>query len=142
MEVEMKRITSTRLIPAIVLGAAMYAGGVMPTYASPSSTAAAAQDTGQGGSPVVVSGSWQLSFTDMQGTPRQAVLQINQSGSKLTGTFQGQRGSGAVSGSMQGNQISLTVKGGARQVSFSGTVDGNKMGGTTEQGTSWTAVRQ
>jgi hypothetical protein len=69
-------------------------------------------------------------------------MQIKQDGSKLSGTFESERGSAPLKGSLQGNQVSFSVKLPKRQGSFTGKVDGDKMSGTTEQGTSWTATRQ
>jgi hypothetical protein len=68
-------------------------------------------------------------------------MEIKQDGTKLSGKFQGERGSAAVTGSLDGNQVSLKVRLPRRQVSFSGIVNGDKMNGTTEQGDSWTATR-
>ena len=69
-------------------------------------------------------------------------MQIKQDTGKLSGTFQGERGSASLKGKLEGNQVSFTVKLPRRQVSFTGTIDGGKMSGTTEQGASWTATRQ
>ncbi len=89
-----------------------------------------------------VAGNWQVSWTAANGTQRQVTMQIKQKESKLSGTFQGERGSVPLKGSLKGNQISLTVKLPRRQASFTGTVDRDKMSGTTEQGASWTATRE
>lgn len=136
----MKRFSSTSFLIAAMLVATASAGSCITAYAAPTEMAGVA---GQDSSASSVAGSWQLSFTDPMGNQRQASLQLQQDGSKISGTFQGQRGSGAVSGNIQGNQVSMTVKGrGGRQISFSGTVDGSKMSGTTAQGSSWSATRQ
>lgn len=89
-----------------------------------------------------VSGSWQVSWTAANGNQRQVSMQIKQDGSKLRGTFEGERGSAPLKGSLNGSQVSFNVKLPRRQLSFTGTVDGGKMSGTTEQGASWTATRQ
>jgi invasion protein IalB len=90
-----------------------------------------------------VTGNWQVSWTATNGDQRQVSMQIKQNGSKLSGTFQGERGSASLKGSLKGNQISLTVKlPRRRQLSLTGTVDGGKMSGTTEEGASWTATLQ
>jgi hypothetical protein len=68
-------------------------------------------------------------------------MQLKQNGTKLSGKFQGERGSTSLTGSLQGNQVSFSVKMRKRQATFTGTVDGDKMTGTTEQGASWTATR-
>jgi len=138
-----KRFVSTPFLLTALLLAAACGGSSLMAYAAPSATNAIVEGGGQDSSASSVAGSWTLSFTDPQGTARQASLQLQQDGSKISGTFQGQRGSGAVTGSMQGNQVSMTVKGrGGREMSFSGTVDGSKMTGTTAQGSSWSATRQ
>jgi hypothetical protein len=89
-----------------------------------------------------ISGNWQLSSTGANGTQRQASMQLKQDGGKLSGKFEGERGSAALNGSLDGSQVSFSVKLRKRQVSFSGTVNGDKMSGTTEQGAAWTASRQ
>lgn len=98
-----------------------------------------AQDSGASSS---VSGNWQLSWTAANGNQRQVTMQVKQDGSKLSGTFEGERGSAPLKGSLKGNQVSFSVKLPRRQASFTGTVDGNKMSGTTAEGASWTATRQ
>ena len=125
-----------------LLAGAGAAGGALHAYAEQPGAAvwaAAAQDSAAS---ATVSGSWQLSWTAASGNQRQATMQIKQDGSKLSGKFQGERGSASLTGSLQGNQVSFNVKLRKRQVSFSGTVDGDKMSGTTEQGASWSATRQ
>jgi hypothetical protein len=103
---------------------------------------ALAQDAAQDNSTAPsISGNWQISFAGKKGN-RQVTMEIKQDGSKLSGAFQGERGSAPLTGSLSGNQISLTVKMPRRQISFTGTVDGGKMSGTMEQGGSWSATRQ
>jgi hypothetical protein len=89
-----------------------------------------------------VSGTWQISWTARNGNQRQATMRIKQDGSKLSGKFEGERGSAGLKGSLEGNQITLNVKLPRREASFTGTVDGDKMNGTTEQGVPWSAARQ
>ena len=89
-----------------------------------------------------VSGNWRMSWTGRKGKQRQGTLELRQSGSKLSGRFDGPRGSAPVSGSLDGNQISFSVNARGREGSFTGTVNGNKMSGSAEQGVSWTATRQ
>jgi hypothetical protein len=107
-----------------------------------------------------IGGAWQLSWQGREGT-QQATIQIQQDGSKLSGTFQGPRGSSPLSGSVDGNNISFNVQmqghRGTMTLAFTGTIDGNKMSGTFQpqgggggheghgggQGShSWSAVRQ
>ena len=132
-------------VSAVMYGLLITVAGIgapFLAYAQPFSTGAMAQDTVQDSSAPAIAGSWQMSFTDRNGDPRQGTLQIQQDGAKLSGTFQGPRGSAPLKGSLQGNQISITVKARGREISFTGTVDGDKMTGTTQRGTSWTATRQ
>jgi hypothetical protein len=89
-----------------------------------------------------LSGNWQMSWTGRNGNQRQVSMQLKQDGKKLSGTFEAPRGSVPVKGTCNGNQVSFTVKLPKRQASFTGTADGDKMSGTTEQGASWSAIRQ
>ena len=141
----MKLFSPVPVIMCALLLTAVGVGSAFPAYAEPSGAAlssANAQDAAQDSSAPAVAGSWQISFTDPQGNPRQGTLQIEQNGSTLNGTFQGERGSAPLTGSMQGTQVSLTAKAHGHEIDFTGTVDGSKMSGTTGQGTSWTATRQ
>lgn len=99
------------------------------------------QEGAQDSAAADLSGNWQVSFAGKRGS-RQATMQIKQDGSKVSGSFQGERGSAPVSGTLNGNDISFTVKAPRREISFKGTVHGNKMNGTTEQGGSWSATRE
>jgi hypothetical protein len=113
--------------------------------------------------PANVAGNWQLSWQGRQGA-QQSTVQIQQDGSKLTGTMQGPRGSAPLTGSIEGNNISFNVQfQGERRnftLAFSGTADADKMSGTfqpqgggrgrrggkgdegKQAGRSWTATRQ
>ena len=104
-----------------------------------------------------IGGAWQVSWQGRDGS-QQATMQLQQDGSKLSGTFQGPRGSSPVTGSVDGSNISFNVqmqgRRGAMTLAFTGTIDGNKMSGTIQpqggreghgggQGNrSWSAVRQ
>jgi hypothetical protein len=105
-----------------------------------------------------IGGAWQLSWQGRDGS-QQATMQIQQDGSKLSGTLQGPRGSSPLTGSVDGNNVSFNVQMPGRRstttLAFTGTIDGNKMSGTLQpQGGgheghgggrgnhSWTAVRQ
>lgn len=137
----MKLFSSVMMYALLAMAAE---GGAWIANAEPSMAlaSAVAQDAAEDSGAATVSGAWQISFADMNGNPRQATLQIEQDGSRLSGTFQGECGSAPLSGSLQGNQMSLTAKARGREISFTGTVDGNKMSGTTGQGKDWTAARQ
>ena len=91
--------------------------------------------------PADLSGTWQMSWTGQNGAQRQASMEIKQDGSKLSGSFDGQRGTAPLSGKLDGDQVSLTVKVRRHDISFSGTVDGDKMSGPTARGGTWTATR-
>jgi hypothetical protein len=118
-----------------------------------------AQDAAQNGDQAAnVAGSWQMSWQGRGGS-EQASLQIQQDGSKLSGTFNGPRGSSALTGSVQGNQVSFNVQMQGRRtftLVYTGTLDGDKLSGTMQpqnggggghgegghQNHSWTATRQ
>jgi hypothetical protein len=101
-----------------------------------------AQDAANDTSAAVdLSGTWQMSWSGQNGGHRQASMEIKQDGSKLSGSFDGQRGSLPLSGKLNGDQVSLTVKIRRHDVSFSGTVNGDKMSGATARGGTWTATR-
>jgi hypothetical protein len=109
--------------------------------------------------PVNIGGAWQLSWQGRDGS-QQATIQIQQDGSKLSGTFQGPRGSSQLTGSVSGNNVSFSVQMQGRRtitLAFTGTIDGDKMSGSFQpqggggghegrgggQGDhSWSAVRQ
>src|SRR5271168_3310002 len=94
---------------------------------------------------------------------KQGTLQLQQDGSKLTGTLDGDRGSVPVTGSVDGNDISFSTQSQGRRtftLVYSGTVDGDKISGSfqpqggqggagggghrggSQQNRSWTATRQ
>lgn len=83
-----------------------------------------------------LSGSWQLSCPN-----RKMTLQIDQDGSKLSGTFSARR-SGKLSGSVQGDQVTLKMGGRFRSISLTGTTDGNSMTVHTSKGATCSASRQ
>lgn len=83
--------------------------------------------------PVDVAGNWQLNWQGRQGS-QQGTLALQQDGTNLTGTMQGERGAAPVSGTIKGNTVSFNVefKGERRSfaLAFTGAVDGDKMSGT------------
>jgi hypothetical protein len=84
--------------------------------------------------PTNVTGKWQISWEARIGTERDAI-QLEQTDSKLTGTFQGKLGNPKVSGNVDGANISLRLDfPGAKPYSivFTGTTDGDKMSGKFE----------
>lgn len=100
--------------------------------------------------PANISGAWRLSWQGRGGS-EQATIQIQQDGPKLSGTFQGPRGSSSLTGSVDGNNVSFSMQmQGRRRVTlaFTGTIDGDKMSGTLQppgggqDNHPWTAVRQ
>jgi len=94
-----------------------------------------AQDAGQNSDqPANVAGTWQMSWQGRGGN-EQGALKIQQDGSKLNGTFDGPRGSSALTGSVQGNQVSFSVQMKGRRtftLVYNGTFDGDKMSGTMQ----------
>lgn len=139
MEVSLKFLSS---VPSHFRALFVAGGIILATASFPLPSSAFAQDASASNAAPSLTGNWQISWTAANGAQRQGTLQIKQDGKKLSGSFQGERGSVSLKGSSDGNQISFTVKRRKREVSFTGTVNGDKMSGTTEQGTSWTATRQ
>jgi hypothetical protein len=124
---------------AVVIPAAPKASAETPSLGV---TDSFVQDASQpAGETASVVGKWLLSWQGRKKS-RQATLDIQQDGSKLTGTVGERSGSEHLSGSVQGNQVSISVGGKKRSISFTGTVEGNRMSGTTNDGYSWTATRQ
>ena len=81
--------------------------------------------------PANIGGAWQISWQGRGGS-QQATIQIQQDGSKLSGTFQDSGGSSPLTGSVEGNDISFSVqiqRGRALTIAFTGTIDGDKMRG-------------
>lgn len=118
-----------------------------------------AQDSESNNSqPANIGGAWQISW-QARGGSQQATMQIQQDGSKLSGTFQDSGGSSPLTGSVAGNNVSFSVQiqGRPMTLAFTGTIDGDKMNGTFQpqgggsgrggrgggQGNhSWSGVRQ
>jgi hypothetical protein len=121
-----------------------------------------AQDSESNNSqPANIGGAWQISWQGRGGS-QQGTIQIQQDGSKLSGTFQGSGGSSQLTGSVAGNNVSFSVQVQGHRtmtLAFTGTIDGDKMSGTLQpqgggggggreghgggQGNhSWTGVRQ
>ena len=105
-------------------------------YASPVS---AAQNDN---APANVSGKWKLSFTAPDGSAKQGALNLQQDGSRLTGSFTGPRGTFSAKGIVKGSQVTFAISAMGRKLTFSGIVDGDKMSGTTDKGDSWNASRE
>lgn len=89
-----------------------------------------------------LSGKWQLSCPDRRGRVRQVTLQIEQSGSKLRGSFSGPRRAGKLSGTVQGSQVSLQMGADGRSITLTGTTDGKSMTIHGPKGGSCSASRQ
>lgn len=142
----MRPISSTPLLMCaliLTIGSVIGASRAIAQEPGTAAPGAAQQQTAQdnNASPSVA-GKWQVSWTAADGNQRHATLEIKQKESKLSGTFQGERGSASMKGSLEGTQVSFNVKLPRRQISFTGRVDGDKMSGTTEHGASWTATRE
>jgi hypothetical protein len=108
--------------------------------------------------PANIGGAWQISWQARSGT-QQATMQVQQDGSKLSGTFQDSSGSSPVTGNIAGNNVSFSVQiqGRPMTLAFTGTINGDKMSGAFQpqgggsgrggrgggQGNhTWSAVRQ
>lgn len=90
-----------------------------------------------------LSGNWQLACTGHGGQVRQISLQIEQQGSKLSGSFHAAGGrSGQVSGNVQGNAVSLELAGKRRSATLTGTTDGKTLQMQSARGASCKATRQ
>jgi len=91
-----------------------------------------AQDSESNNSqPANISGAWQISWQSRRGS-QEGTIQIQQDGSKLSGTFQDSSGSSPLSGSVAGNNVtfSVQIQGRPMTLAFTGTIDGDKMSGT------------
>jgi hypothetical protein len=81
--------------------------------------------------PVNVTGKWQISWEARIGT-EQGVVQFQQTGKALTGTFQGGHGAPKVSGNLEGKDILFTLEFPGSHpftIVFSGSVSDDKMAG-------------
>jgi hypothetical protein len=89
-----------------------------------------------------LSGTWQLSCPSGKGRIRQITLQIEQSGSKLSGSFSGPRRSGSLNGTVQGGEVSLQMGADGRSITLTGTTNGNSMTVRDPRGASCSGSRQ
>ena len=81
-----------------------------------------------------VSGKWQLSWQARLGT-EQAMVELEQDGSKLRGTFRDLHHSCPLSGSIEGKTISFEVQVEEARpytIAFKGTVNGDNISGTSQ----------
>ena len=101
---------------------------------------ASAQEMTHTGETANIAGKWQVSWQGKKKS-REATMEIQQEDSKLSGTFEAQGGSKPLNGTLQGNRVSRNVGGEKRAINLTGMVEGDKMSGTTEQGSSWSATR-
>ncbi len=84
--------------------------------------------------PVNVTGRWQISWVARVGIERDTI-QLEETESKLTGTFYGKLGSPKVSGIVDGTRIALRLDFPGTHpytLLFTGTIDGEKMKGKLE----------
>jgi hypothetical protein len=66
------------------------------------------------------------------GSPK---LELKQSGEILTGTYHGQFGDAAITGTVKGNKVEFSFGNDAAKAKYSGTLDGDKkMAGTVDYG--------
>jgi seryl-tRNA(Sec) selenium transferase len=100
------------------------------------------------GTPSAVAGQWDLRLDFVHGSANH-ILMLEQDGTKLMGTHQGEFASGELSGSVAANtvrfQSSLPTDGTRVSFQFSGTAEGGKMQGTVALGeygeARWTAEK-
>jgi hypothetical protein len=102
--------------------------------------ASAQEMTRSTGETANIAGKWQVSWQGKKKS-REATMEIQQEDSKLSGSFEAQGGSKPLNGTLQGNRVSRNVGGEKRAINLTGMVEGDKMSGTTEQGSSWSATR-
>ena len=79
-----------------------------------------------------LSGQWKLSMTAPRGTT-EGTLNLQQDGSKLTGSYKGPRGESPVTGKIDGTSVSFNLEFKARRtvtIAFTGNVEGDKINGT------------
>ena len=122
----------------LVMAASTLLGQASDSSGAPSVSQAAQASTAA----PIVSGTWQMSWTDLNSVQHHATMQITQKGTKLKGKFHGERRTVALKGALDGNQVSITFKVRRRHVTFVGIVDGDKMSGTTAKGILWFGTRQ
>jgi hypothetical protein len=81
-----------------------------------------------------VAGKWQVSWTGRLGTET-AVLQLNQDGGAIKGTFQDMRGASSLSGKVEDKNVSFDVIFQGKRpftIVFTGAVDDDKITGTSK----------
>ena len=91
---------------------------------------------GESAKPANVSGKWQVSLEGRLGT-EEGVMQLQQDGAKLTGTFEDIHGLSPLSGTVAENRVSFDVQFGGQRpfaIRFNGSLD--KAGGGEIKGTS------
>jgi hypothetical protein len=85
-----------------------------------------------------VSGTWVMAVETQAGTGN-PTFTLTQKGEAVTGTYKGQLGESAVTGTVKGNDITLTFKINAQgqdlDIVYSGTLDGDKVSGKVKLGT-------
>jgi hypothetical protein len=102
-----------------------------------------AQSTGKSES-IKIAGKWQMSLETPHG-PMQGPLEVQQDGSKLTGTYEIEHmGSMTLTGKVEGDKVSFSmdVPGAGVTIAFTGKVEGDKMSGSTDVAGGWTATRK
>jgi L-seryl-tRNA(Ser) seleniumtransferase len=100
------------------------------------------------GAPAAISGLWDLRLDFVHGSASHTLV-LEQDGTKLVGTHQGEFASGELSGTVAANtvrfQSSLPTEGTRVTFQFAGTADGGKMSGTVALGeygeARWTAEK-
>jgi len=91
-----------------------------------------------------IAGKWTMSVETPHGQ-MQGPLQIQQEGSKLTGTYELEHmGSMTLTGKIDGDKVSFSmeVPGAGVTLAFTGKVEGAKMSGESDHAGAWTAKKQ
>ncbi len=81
-----------------------------------------------------ITGTWTANvvLTAGSGSPK---LEFKQSGETLTGTYHGQFGEAAITGTVKGNKVEFSFGAEGAKATYSGTLQGdNKMSGTVDYG--------
>jgi hypothetical protein len=101
---------------------------------------------GQAAAPVDVTGKWRMAL-EMEMGRATPLLDLTQSGSKITGTYTGRYGSSPVSGEIEGKALRFSVAMETTSLLFKGELkDDGTLAGTADFGeigaVAWTAARE
>ena len=80
-----------------------------------------------------LAGQWKLAMTAPRRGTTEGTLNLQQDGTKLSGSYKGPRGEAPVTGNIDGNAVSFNLEFKAKRtvtIAFTGNLDGDKMNGT------------